>query len=93
MIKKYDNIEKAFELKIKDSYGFPTTCMECGCELERNTDFNYASDWTCSYTCKECKSKFAYQPTDMGQSLPWIEKYDIKDEVFGNNDTIQDGKC
>lgn len=85
MIKRYENseIKKAFILPSNSGYGgFPTTCIECGCRLKKNADFDYASEWTISYTCTNCKSKFAYQPSDMGQSLAWIEKYDEKHEVI-----------
>jgi DNA-directed RNA polymerase subunit RPC12/RpoP len=81
--KKYSNIDKAFKLPSNDGFGgFPTTCLECGGKLEDHNDFNYASEWTASYICLKCGSKFAYQPTDMGQTLPWIIKYDEKEEVF-----------
>lgn len=50
--------------------------------LVSNNDFNYVSEWTASYVCTKCTSKFAYQPSDMDQTLPWIIKYDEKEEVF-----------
>ena len=79
----YKDQDKAFKLPSKDGYGgFPTTCIECGGYLERNSDFNYNSDWTASYTCEKCSRKYAYQPSDMGQTVPWIIKYDKKEEVF-----------
>ena len=91
MLKRYDN--KDICPWVFNGYnGFPGTCPECKSKLERNADFDFNSDWTASYTCIACKSKFAYQPSDMGQSLSWIERYDNKDEVFGNNKSIQDGK-
>jgi DNA-directed RNA polymerase subunit RPC12/RpoP len=81
--KKYKSIDKAFTLpSTNGNGGFPTTCLECGSRLASHNDFNYATEWTAYYVCTKCKAKFAYQPTDMGQSLPWIIKYDEKEEVF-----------
>ena len=83
MLKKYKT--RNWESKVwKNENGnhLINTCIECGSKLEVNTDFNCASEWTASYTCTKCGSKFAYQPSDMGQSLPWLVRYDNKEEVF-----------
>jgi len=88
MLKKYTYKEmnaKAFVLP-SEYGGFPTTCMECGSRLENNKDFDYQKEWTASYTCTKCGAKFAYQPSDMGQSLSWISKYDAKEDVFPSAD-------
>lgn len=84
MIKEYkysEFKEKAF-MESSRNIAFPSVCMECGSLLARNGDFNYTDEWTASYTCTKCGSKFAFQPTDMGQSLLWLVKYDNKKEVF-----------
>jgi len=83
MIKRY--INKDIDWVFRAVNGFPSHCPECKSILEKTNDFNYNSEWTCSYICSSCKSKFAYQPSDMGQSLEWIERYDDKHEVFGDN--------
>lgn len=62
--------------------GFPLRCPECEGDLNKNDDFNYSSEWTASYTCSKCNKKYAYQPTDMGQTLPWLVSYNSKGEVF-----------
>jgi len=83
--KKYNKIDKAFTLPSTSTIGyngFPTTCLECGSILAKGSDFDYVTDWTACYVCTKCGSKFAYQPSDMGQSLPWIIKYEEKEEVF-----------
>lgn len=83
MVKKYNlkQMDKAF--RINTGYGgFPTTCIKCDNALKSNDDFDYNSEWTASYTCVSCGAKYAYQPSDMGQTLPWIVKYDHKEEVF-----------
>jgi len=77
--KIYKDMNKAFG---PGSHGFPNTCIECGGNLNSNGDFDYASEWTASYTCEKCKLKYAYQPTDMGQTLPWLMRYDNKNDVF-----------
>jgi len=86
MLIEYIKIDNAFKLPSKSGYGgFPTTCMECGAYLNKNSDLDYGKDWTATYTCEKCESKFAYQPSDMGQSLPWIVKYDNKNEIFNKD--------
>jgi DNA-directed RNA polymerase subunit RPC12/RpoP len=62
--------------------GFPIRCPECLGNLNKNGDFNYVNDWTASYTCSKCGIKYAYQPSDMGQSSPLLEQYKDKDKLF-----------
>lgn len=62
--------------------GFPLRCPECTGDLDKNDDFNYMTEWTASYTCSKCNKNYAYQPSDMGQTLPWLVKYNTKAEVF-----------
>jgi len=61
---------------------FPTTCVECGSRLRKNEDFDYMNEWTISYTCKKCGRKYAYQLSDMGQSVPLLVQYKNKEDVF-----------
>jgi len=82
---KQYNLRKLYEdgKGICEGYnGFPSICPECRGALADNSDFDYASQWTASYTCEACSLKFAYQPSDMGQTIPWFVKYDDKDTLF-----------
>ena len=86
MIKEYKTIDeqvKAYKLPAKDGYhSFITTCIDCGSYLSKNSDLDYIKDWQISYTCDKCNSKFVYQPSDMGQTFPYLAKYDDKSELF-----------
>ena len=79
----YKKLWDAFKLPSKTGIGgFPTTCIECGSTLSKNDDFDYMSEWTISFTCIKCGQKYAYQPSDMGQTVPWIKAYDDKNKLF-----------
>lgn len=70
---KYDDVQKAWVTG--NGSGLINTCVECGAKLEHNKDYNYLEEWWASYTCPECKRKFKYMPSDMGQSLPILQQY------------------
>jgi len=81
MVKNYKVLWAVSKDKVYN--GFPNMCPDCTSDIEVNGDFDYANEWTISYTCVKCGHKFAYQPSDMGQTLPWLVRYDRKEEVYG----------
>ena len=78
MIKEY-KWKKVVDKVFKGPGAFPSHCPECGHELKLNDDYDYMSEWWSSYTCTHCKTKIRYMPTDMGQTLPQLERYESRE--------------
>ena len=74
--------KKAFSLPSETGmWNGPTTCVSCGGRLKKNDDWDYMNEWWMSKTCTKCGQKWRYMPSDMGQSLPQLEKYKSREEV------------
>ena len=79
---KQSDVDKAFKLPSETGlWNGPTTCVDCDGMLERNDDWDYNSEWWMSRTCTECGQKWRYMPSDMGQSLPSLERYESREET------------
>lgn len=48
-------------------------CLECESGKLHRADTSQSGGWVAYYNCDKCNTRYEFQETDMGQTLPYLE--------------------